>query len=271
MNESEPKLLEFLCQHMVALCVTYWHCNEAGPIGEPLFFVCPGTIIYIRGVSAFLTAGHTLKDWTEALHQHKVRVISAVLADTFGLERVTNQPIPFDFINEPRIYIDEEAEGLDFGLIYLRPYYVQLLKSNGIKLIFEENWIHQHAVKFDAYFMLGLPDELMQPPKIDISHGKLLAEVSPTLIPLTRLDHAPAGSETRRPRFVGKLNPNLQIDSILGMSGGPILGFRFGPPMEYWVVAIQSSWIRKDRITFGCPIPVLAELIAAEFDRLEEK
>ncbi|MBI1815293.1 MAG: hypothetical protein HYR72_09970 [Deltaproteobacteria bacterium] len=213
-----------------------------------------------------------MKDWDKLLKQGKVRVISAALADTFGSECVTVEPIPFDFVNEPRFYIDDDEEGLDFGLISLRPYYARLLARNGVKAIFEENWINQHTIEFDGYAMIGFPDEFITS-RIESSCGEVyvLGVVSPTMIPLKRLEQAPPGRPTRLPRFIGQLHPDLQIGSIKGMSGGPILGFRFGPPMAYWVVAIQSSWLPHERITFGCPVPVLAELIAAWVDDLPEQ
>lgn len=271
-SQSPSRALEFLCRHLVALCVTYQECNEIGPTGEPRFFACPGTIICIRGVYSLLTAGHTLKDWDEAIRRGRVRVLSAVLADIFGSERVTEEPIPFDFVNEPRFYIDDEEEGLDFGLVALQPYYARLLAKNGIKAIFEENWIHQHTVKFDGYAMLGLPEEFITS-QIDSSRGdiRVLGAVSPTMIVVTRLEQPPPERVTQFPRFVGQLYPGLELTSIKGMNGGPILGFSFGPPMAYWVVAIQSSWLPQSRITFGCPLPVLGELIASWVDQLQDR
>jgi hypothetical protein len=48
-----------------------------------------------------------------------------------------------------------------------------------------------------------------------------------------------------------------------GLSGStePIRGFNLTPPMRYWVVALQSTWLRDRRLVFGCPLPVLASLL----------
>jgi len=56
----------------------------------------------------------------------------------------------------------------------------------------------------------------------------------------------------------------------VGMSGGPIFGFRHGPPMTYWVVAIQSSWLPSEGIVFGCPLPIMAELLTTWIDDLSK-
>lgn len=118
--------------------------------------------------------------------------------------------------------------------------------------------------------MLGLPEEF-----VDSIHkgagadSQFLGVVSPTLIGLKKLEEPPKDIRiTKNLRFIGKLPPNLSLKSIVGMSGGPIFGFNYGPPMRYWIVAIQSTWLKSRGITFGCPVPVLAELISGWSDQL---
>jgi hypothetical protein len=115
--------------------------------------------------------------------------------------------------------------------------------------------------------MLGLPEEFVK-----YEQDGLIGIVSPTMIGVKALDILPEGAKrSYYLRFVGQLHENLPLSSIVGMSGGPIFGFRYGPPMAYWVVAIQSSWLRSQRIVFGCPIPVLAELLTTWIDDLSKK
>jgi len=79
-----------------------------------------------------------------------------------------------------------------------------------------------------------------------------------------RLDAFPEGAtSTRYPRFIGQLDQALDISSISGMSGGPIFGFMVGAQTRYWIVALQSSWLPKRRIVFGCPLPTIASLLTA--------
>lgn len=261
------KALEFYCRHLVALCITYRQFKNGIPSEIQKFFACPGVVICIRGFCSFLTAGHALKDLSAHLERGDIKVESAVLADTFGPDTISKNPIPFDLLNEPRFFIDNEKEGLDFGLIALRPYYVALLAKHGIKALFKENWINQHRVKFDGYTMLGLPEEFVK-----YEQNGSIGIVSPTMIGVKVLNILPEGTKlTSYPRFVGQLHENLPLSSIVGMSGGPIFGFRYGPPMAYWVVAIQSSWLQSKRIIFGCPLPILAELLTTWIDDLSNK
>jgi hypothetical protein len=272
MNNGKPgeggteKLLAFFCRHLVALCITYRRVKCGIPVGDQIFSAYPGVVICIRGTYSFLTAGHALKDITAYLEKGDIAVVSAVLADTFGPDAISEKPIPFDLLNEPRFFIDDTEEGLDFGLIALRPYYVALLVKHGITVLFEENWIAQHRVKFDAYAMLGLPEEFVSYEK---DGQEIVGKVSPTMIWVKAIDIPPEGTKrTTYPRFIGKLAEDLPLSSVVGMSGGPIFGFRYGPPTAYWVVAIQSSWLENQRVVFACPLPVLAKLLTTWIDDL---
>lgn len=266
------KGLEFFCRHLVALCITYRQVKRGIPSEKPNFFAYPGVVICIRGFCSFLTAGHALKDLHAHLERGEIIIDSAVLADTFGANAISEKPIPFDLQNEPRFFIDDKKEGLDFGLIALRPHYVGLLAKHGIIALFEENWINQHRVQFDAYTMLGLPEEFITCEQGSPGAGSgVVGKVSPTMIGVKAIDYVPEGAKpTTYPRFIGQLHENLPLSSIVGMSGGPIFGFRYGPPMTYWVVAIQSSWLRSQGIVFGCPLPVLAGLLTTWIDDLSK-
>ena len=123
------KTLEFFCRHLVALCVTYRQVKNGIPLEKTSFFTYPGIVICIRGFCSFLTAGYALKDLNAHLESGDILVESAVLADTFGPGAISEKPIPLDLLNEPRFFIDDKKEGLDFGLIALKPYYV-----NGVRL-----------------------------------------------------------------------------------------------------------------------------------------
>jgi hypothetical protein len=84
------------------------------------------------------------------------------------------------------------------------------------------------------------------------------------MFPVRRIDALPEDAkETTYKRFVGQIIPELPIDSIEGMSGGPIFGFRYkDSELRYWIVALQSSWYQSSRVIFGCPLPTLASLLS---------
>lgn len=264
-QRSNSEGLRYFCRHLVALCGSY-HLARQESSEAPAFFAYAGTAICINDSYYFLTAGHILENLVKALDRGDLSLHACVLADTFGLEAKTDKPIPFDLRNAPKLYLYED--GLDFGLIGLSPYYVRLLEATGIKAIFRQNWEHQHTVHFDGYAMLGLPEEFTSS-NVSFSDGEVLVHgtVAPTIITLSRLSQPPGDvSPTKYPCFVGQIDPSLEIGSIVGMSGGPVFGFSLGPPIRYWIVAVQSSWLPQRRITFGCPVPVLGELLQELFN-----
>ena len=266
---SAEKTLEFFCRHLVALCVTYRRVKNGILSGETIFSAYPGIVICIRGFCNFLTAGHSLKDLNNHLESGDIIVESAVLADTFGPGAISGKPIPFDLVNEPKFFIYDKNEGLDFGIIALKPYYVSLLVKHGIIALFEENWINQGNVQFDSYTMLGLPEEsITYEQNIEENDSPIIGKVCPTMIGVKAIENPETAKPTTYTRFIGQLHKNLPLSSIVGMSGGPIFGFRYGPPMAYWIVAIQSSWLRSKGIVFGCPLVVLAGLLTTWIDEL---
>lgn len=254
-------VLKFFCKHLVGLCITFRRPSES----QRRFVAYAGTLIRLGDSIHFLTAGHNIRQIEEELS--KVEVESAVLADTFGQRSVSDHPIPFDLKSAPRFFIDDEDDGLDFGLIGLRPYYVRLLAANGMVALEEENWAHQASITFDGYVMLGLPLEYTSQLLADNDDGL----VSPTMFRVKALEpSSPKDTkQTRYPRFAGKIDTNLPLKDLRGMSGGPILGFNLGPPMRYWIVALQSTWKKDRHEVYGCPVPVFASLVTEwmkEFD-----
>lgn len=255
LNSDERSVLQMFGRHLVALCVTFRDVNK--PDELPHFHAYAGTLIALGGKVFFLTAGHILKGLHDGIESNQVMILNAVLADNFGTGR-HNMPIPFELKSAPMFFIDDDEEGLDFGVIALRPYYLPLLAANNTVAIQEENWVHQHKLKFTMHFMLGLPEEFTSK-AIDAAGVGLC---SPTLLPVTKLETPPVTAPTtRNPEFIGQLKENFGLESVVGMSGGPIFGFIDEPPMRYWIVALQSSWLPESRTTFGCSFPVLASLM----------
>ena len=181
---TDAEGLQYFCRHLVALCTT---AVPKSPNPEkPRFFAGCGTLINIRGHIMFLTAGHILREVERALESDQYD-ITAALADTFGSGRKSDHPIPFDLKSAQFWYVDDEELGLDFGVIFLRPYYVNLLALNGIVALEERNWVRQDNVQFDGYAMLGLPAEFTSEFVTDEGHGV----VSPSMFRVHKVADAP--------------------------------------------------------------------------------
>lgn len=255
---SDSEGLQFFCRHLIALCVTYRRKGE----DKERFAAYSGTLIQLHNAVFFLTAGHILEDLEGARNSSEVEFKSAVLADTFGHKRITNVPIPFDLKGAKFFHVNDEEEGLDFGVIALTSYYVRLLAANGVVALEEVNWVRQDKVTFDFYAMLGVPEEFVSESVNDAGEGL----VCPTMFRVHRLEPPPEDTPiTRHTRFVGRIDKELALKSVKGMSGGPIFGFSVGKEIRYWVVALQSTWRPSSRIVYGCSLPALASLMKAGY------
>jgi hypothetical protein len=256
MQVHDPELikwLRFFCSHLVALCVTF---SKKGAPETTWFKSFSGTLLRVGERAYFLTAGHILRNLYEGI-ENGVQIHGSLLVDSFGPNPVSHEPFPFDLPNEPHFYIDEPEQGLDFGVISLRKYYIRLLEANRLAFIDEQNFRAVPA-EFDAYFMLGFPQELSSE-KVSESGT---AKFEPVMISIQKKEALPEDTTSSlNPQFVGKIDPDF-LETIHGMSGGPIVGYKKGPSDRYWIIALQSAWFRNRREVVGCPLNVLFSFLA---------
>jgi hypothetical protein len=263
-QETQRRFVEYLCRHLVCLVIRY---VGLGPDGEDVgpvrsaFYPC--FVAEFRGEWLLLTAGHNLEENTDQpVAQGRMRIVYSGLADYFGPDARVRQPTTFDYENTPRFYVDDGDLGLDVGVLHLRPYLRDHLMANGVAPITAENWLFQHRVECDLWAVLGFPALLVQ-------EGADAAAVEAVLMPVRRLDALPEGVPAPvHDWFVGEVGDTTDIRLILGMSGGPVFGFRQGPGGEwrYWIVAMQSRMRRPERIVLGCPVPTFMALFERGYE-----
>lgn len=266
---DDENFVRFFSRHLVSLSGWYYASasKETDP-GELHLFSYSGFIISFHGFWCLATAGHILEDLEENLAKGLIRVERYALLDTFGHEVISHEPIPFIYSQAPKFFVNDREAGLDFALIGLGPYYQHLLQANGVEAVTQENWEKQKEVDFGRFMMIGLPQEAIEASSWK-SQGKVhfKALVRPMTLEIEKIQKAPNGSEeTRYPRFIGKINGDMPLNSIQGMSGGPILGFN-KQGNKYWIVAIQSSWLPESKIIFGCPILTIADIVEKMISR----
>jgi hypothetical protein len=259
-------LVGFFCRHLVGLSVVYQHVDWDDQQLPPRLAVCSGTLIYVSNALYFLTAGHVLRELDQLRHSDGVEIKSSALVDIFGNDCVDKNPIPLELQIAELIYTDDGNLGHDFGIMRLSFHYANLLQKNGIVALTAKNWSHQTEIDFDLFYMLGLPQELTSERATEAGW----VNATPVLMRVT-CDNTPdqRNFNTKFPRFVGRLDANIPLNSLSGMSGGPIFGFRDKPEPKYWIVAIQSSWIPSSRIVYGCRLSFLGSWLE-EWAKLDE-
>jgi hypothetical protein len=263
-NPVQQQAFKYFCRHLVSLvcrCDPVPH--KGGPAGAPECFGFSGQILSVRGDWCLLTAGHILRGIKERRDSGRW-ALQFFLADHFGPGAIDHHAIPFDYESANKVCID--MGGLDFGLVSIRPHYRALLEKNEVVPIEEENWLRQHEVEYDRHFMIGFPTELGQTSVRQTAAGyQAFLHFCPAMLFVERLDQAPEDIEPKPyKRFIGKVGHG-GLDDMDGMSGCPIFGLEKGRNDRYWIVAIQSSWLRSRRVIFGTPVPVLGRLIENAF------
>ena len=266
MAENDPleDLVRFFCRHLVGLAGWYQVLDSDGnQLGEYRFFSYSGFVIAIQGTWNFVTAGHILEKLEKGIKSGNIKIRECMLVDKFGPDAASPYSIPFDYAHAPKMFINDDEAGLDFGLVILRQNYCDLLKANGIAPVLEKDWKSIPDEFADSYVMLGLPQQFIQTMAVNENGGTRMAgSVAPAAIGIKKLDAIPDNVKpTKLPRFIGKLaDDGYLIEDIDGMSGGPILGFN-KEMNRYWIIAIQSSWLKESRINFGCLVSIFANLV----------
>jgi hypothetical protein len=238
--------------------------------GKPFNF--SGFVIELRGGWFLITAGHVLEHIGEA-RRAGMAVENFCLDDAYRPDAKFKQSaalIPFDFDNAKKHFVDQPDVG-DYAAIYLSPYYRSLLTQNKI-LPFspKEMAVLDSDMHFEACWLIGLPDELMQV----VGKGEEAQHRSQLVIiqaePI-QFDDLPVqirknieSQGYRKDNFFARIpeadelkrGDESGLQNIVGVSGGPLVGWRRRSDgvMGYSVFAVQSRWWETDRIIMACPL-----------------
>ena len=99
-------------------------------------------------------------------------------------------------------------------------------------------------------------------------------------LPLRRTTDPPHVLRTTTERFYAHVpwveappeHAELELDDIAGMSGGPIFAVRNpdSNAAEYWLIAVQSSWLPGRRVLAGSFMETIAREINCWIDRHQD-
>ena len=206
--------------------------------GQQVTRFYPGFIISVRDQWLFVTAGHSIRQIDDALAMARstswCRAFSTVSLPDAPHQDSVAANFPFDYEGSQRagIYFDteEEAESLDgrdFGFVKLTEGCMRLLSANGIRPLDESLWLPPQGTRLVEHILVGIPDQLVDSHDVGI-HTQFIPENVCIL-----LKHATTSlkgvDRARHKRLVRELPDNLPIDSVVGMSGGPIFAIGDGP------------------------------------------
>jgi len=264
-SETESMIVRLFGQHTVSFhCIDKDASTDVRSATSPRSICVSGFILSVREHWFFVTAGHVLQHLDTNLDSGQRVIVNAQLLDTFGVNPISSVPIPIDYPNSQRFYINDDGLGLDCGFIYLEHNIRKLLEANGIKSLDENVWLKQSDT-YEYYALLGFPSELTESQfgNSETGTGHQL-RLNLVMTPIRKLDGQPENTEkVELPRFYAKLHDKLPLEDIDGMSGGPIFGFQHDADgrLRYWLVAVQSGWYPNKRILFACPVALFTEVL----------
>ncbi len=274
---NEAKVLSFFCRHLIGIGWYEGTVDENGEFtSEPVFYGASGFLLQSHENTrtySLVTAGHVLRDHDARMRAPNMATRQPSLFDIWGPNSKCSERIPFDLFDAPVLGNYDKEEGIDFAVVALPELVLRILGQTTIPFT-KRNWNHQDDITFDFFAMLGLPNEEAEQVRykadgiesITTFQNPVLLFVEPCELPATV-------KPSVQPQFAARIDPRVDIKSIVGMSGGPILGFRKNADgqLAYWPVAIQSRWLPDRRIVIGSFLPPLAAGIEEWIDRLIEK
>src|SRR5207249_3102823 len=80
------------------------------------------------------------------------------LVDSFGFP-INHDPVPFEYADAWKCHEDDEPQGLDFAGVEIVPYYRRILETNGVVAVTEDHWRQADYLRYEDYFILGLPED----------------------------------------------------------------------------------------------------------------
>jgi len=198
------------------------------------------------------TAGHVLAGINKRLSLGRRRIRSQVIGGFASGARILSSPFELD-----KAHVQyEDANGADYGFILLHAFHVRGLIADGVEPLRQLHWTNipdsmdqkiQHA-------LLGLPDQAQEVRMTEHNGGgRINLNIRIPSIPVYPAACPPEVSVDNGKRFCAQVpvakgrfdDKSISVTDIAGMSGGPIFAVRRRQDnsFQYWIRAIQSSWI----------------------------
>jgi hypothetical protein len=149
---------------------------------------------------------------------------------------------------------------MDFGVASLKNVFMSLQANRELIPITEVGWQNYQNVNPDGHYLVGYPDEDWKPHSSISQIGRdFFIDLVTALVcvPVQKLARRPADDPkdfwNHPTSFYGEIMPlpdGLNLDDIVGLSGGPILSIERTPEgeLKYRLAGIQSAWLKGKRI-----------------------
>ncbi len=163
--------------------------------------------------------------------------------------------IPFDFVVDLWLVIEDNAVGLDYAALPLRDLYRQALERGGIIPIRKDAW-GDHVTEYDQWVLVGVPAET-------VTHdGSSLISAKVVSVALEETE-APNGAGTKSDnQFYGRLIDGSEavVKNVEGMSAGIYAFLILIQRCRPWILIPAFSWNSDLLLRFPSPCEFLTGL-----------
>ena len=258
------QLRDVFQRHMAGLHVRFRH---RGEVQHELF---SGFLVFHRELYMWITAAHVIQLIDTLKQDPDVTITGASLIDNGFQGDNASIPIGLDSV----VMFQADPDGLDFGIIWLRPAYaLPILNNPKMQFMDKEIWRNHERASPEGFYVIGFPYKwnIFQEP----NGGKGLLTTGIACFPATRIGDRGEDANEGTDRFWGhpeglylQLEPFADTgtyctEKIEGMSGGPVVSVERNAvgQLVYRLYGVQSAWLPQSRIARAVQIGAIVHVI----------
>ncbi len=263
-TSSCQTLLQWFRTHSVGLLVA----GQAGPSSQHAVY--SGFLLEYGDDLLWMSAGHVIDDIDAILRSESFKITAMVWLDDFPVSGGENL-----IVHDKKLIMKSwENAGLDFGVIKLSVLDAANLRLNPRVNILEDRiWRHLDKANPEGYYLIGFPKDLVESSERPADSGRTWKSITAHIacVPLVEVPHkldSKSDFWNDSGAFYARVIPypdipELELGSIVGMSGGPILSIERNNEgkLIYRLVGIQSTWLPSDQIVRAAPIAKISEVL----------
>lgn len=238
-------------------------CVQTLPDGTEIAHVFSGFIAEVSGAWAFVTAGHVLRRFDEAMAGGSKFSVWRLGDQTAAMGRFKDTAVPFEFFRDEWLVIEREAVGLDYAVIGLHDHFRRQLVAGGVTALDKTAWAPPTQSAGTQWALMGVPSESVRyDGKTILTARFVVVRVFPANQPLG------VGERAANQIYAQLIDGSEAVVSDAdGLSGGPIFAVtKVDGDWKYSVIGVQSAWYRGQRLIAFCPWITFARELEKEIE-----
>jgi len=262
MNAVDQAYLNAFNRHFVSLCWVDCELDSKGnAVVNPRIFCTSGFVIEYDGEWLWITAGHLLNDLDTKLSAINRRMVRSQFVAGWNPDAGTVQRILFEYSTCVKYFVDDDDEGADLGIIYIPEDLKRALSQAGAAPLRKLDLPQR---EYDQYVVHGLPRK-EQRDDIQESEGGIdcAASVMPVAFRVFPFTSGTAGfPATKRQRFYASVPAEVSLETLDGISGGPIYALKQeADRVDCYLAAVQNQEKKSSKTIAACPSDLFHEIL----------